>query len=436
MGSEDKITNQLVSNLCPDAVSHGKSPESMYLMFQHPLARLVSLACLVSLSACKPPDNRPEPVRAVKLIQIQATDVHAGVEFAGEVRARVESRLGFRVSGKLVARHVELGQRVKAGQVLANMDPRDYELAADAARAQVRAAQTQLELAQADFKRYQELKDQSFISGAELERRETTLKAAQAQWDQAQAQWRAQGNQVAYTRLTADHGGVVTAIEAEVGQVLASGTPVVRVAQEGANDVVIALPEDKLGLLKMGQTVAVKPWSTGRETQAQVRDIAASADAVTRTFTVKLSLPKGDGLPLGSTVQVVLPRNDAWSRQPAIQLPTSALRQEGGKTAVWVLDAASMTVRLQTIEIGTADGNQVVVSSGLQAGQEVVVAGVHVLSPGQKVTRYVPATVVPLGATQTAPGGGPAPTGSSAPPVPSRQPIAAPTTPAAAAVAR
>jgi len=436
MGSEDKITNQLVSNLCPDAVSHGKSPESMYLMFQHPLARLVSLACLVSLSACKPPDNRPEPVRAVKLIQIQATDVHAGVEFAGEVRARVESRLGFRVSGKLVARHVELGQRVKAGQVLANMDPRDYELAADAARAQVRAAQTQLELAQADFKRYRELKDQSFISGAELERRETTLKAAQAQWDQAQAQSRAQGNQVAYTRLTADHGGVVTAIEAEVGQVLAAGTPVVRVAQEGANDVVIALPEDKLGLLKVGQKVAVKPWGTDRETQAQVRDIAASADAVTRTFTAKLSLPKGDGLPLGSTVQVLLPRTDVWSRQPAIQLPTTALRQEGGKTAVWVLDAASMTVRLQTIEIGTADGNQVVVSSGLQAGQEVVVAGVHVLSPGQKVTRYVPATVVPLGATQTAPGGGPAPTGSSAAPVPSRQPIAAPTTPAAAAVAR
>ena len=404
-------------------------------MFQHPLARFVSLACLLGLSACKPVDMRPEPVRAVKLIQIQATEVQAGVEFAGDVRARVESRLGFRVAGKLVARHVELGQRVKAGQRLADLDPRDYELAVDAARAQVRAAQTQLELAQADFKRYQELKDQSFISGAELERRETTLKAAQAQWDQAQAQWRAQGNQVAYTRLTADHGGVVTAIEAEVGQVLAAGTPVVRVAQEGANDVVIALPEDKLGLLKVGQTVAVKPWSTGRETQAQVRDIAASADAVTRTFTVKLSLPKGDGLPLGSTVQVVLPRNDAWSRQPAIQLPTSALRQEGGKTAVWVLDAASMTVRLQAIDIGTADGNQVVVSSGLQAGQEVVVAGVHVLTPGQKVTRYVPATVAPLGATQTAPGGGPAPVGVSIAPAalpnpsaPSRSPAAAATT--------
>ena len=417
-------------------MSPGQSLESITPMFQQPLARLVSVACLVGLSACKPPDNRPEPVRAVKLIQIQTSDVHAGVEFAGEVRARVESRLGFRVGGKLVVRHVELGQRVKPGQRLADLDPRDYELAADAARAQVRAAQTQLELAQADFKRYQELKDHSFISGAELERRETTLKAAQAQWDQAQAQSRAQGNQVAYTRLMADHGGVVTAIEAEVGQVLAAGTPVVRVAQEGANDVVIALPEDKLGLLKVGQTVAVKPWGTGRDTQAQVRDIAASADAVTRTFTVKLSLPKGDGLPLGSTVQVVLPRTDVWSRQPAIQLPTSALRQEGGKTAVWVLDAASMTVRLQTIDIGTADGNQVVVSAGLQAGQEVVVAGVHVLSPGQKVTRYVPATVVPLGSTQTAPGGGPAPAGAGAAPVPAPHPTAPPTPPAAAAASR
>jgi len=417
-------------------MSPGESLESITPMFQQPLAGLVSLACLVGLSACKPPENRPEPVRAVKLLQIQASDVHAGVEFAGEVRARVESRLGFRVAGKLVARHVELGQRLKPGQRLADLDPRDYELAADAARAQVRAAQTQLELAQADFKRYRELKDQSFISGAELERRETTLKAAQAQWDQAQAQSRAQANQLGYTRLMADSGGVVTAIEAEVGQVLAAGTPVVRVAQEGANDVVIALPEDKLGLLKVGQTVAVKPWGTGPETKAQVRDIAASADAVTRTFTVKLSLPKGDGLPLGSTVQVVLPRTDVWSRQPAIQLPTSALRQEGGKTAVWVLDAASMTVRLQAIEIGTADGNQVVVSSGLQAGQEVVVAGVHVLSPGQKVTRYVPATVSPLGSTQTAPGGGPALAGAGPAAANALNPTAPSQKPAAAAAPR
>ena len=382
-------------------------------MFQRSLAMWLSLAGLVGLSACKPAEVRQEPVRAVKLMLIQATDVGAGVEFAGEVRARVETRLGFRVAGKLTARHVELGQRVKAGQVLADLDPRDYELAADAARAQVRSAQTQWELAQADYQRYKELKDQSFISGAELERRESTLKAAQAQLDQAQAQLRTQGNQVGYARLVADHAGVVTAIEAEVGQVLASGTPVVRLAQAGANDVVIALPEDKLGLLKVGQSVLVKPWGARREDTAQVRDIAASADGVTRTFTVKLSLPKGDGLPLGSTVQVVLPRTDAWSRQQAIQLPTSALRQDGGKTAVWVLDSASMTVRSQLIEVGTADGNQVVVAAGLQPGQEVVVAGVHVLSPGQKVTRYVPATALPLGTTQTAPGGGPAQAGTT-----------------------
>ncbi len=385
-------------------------------MFQRSIAAWLSVAGLLGLSACKPAEVRQEPVRAVKLQQILATDVAAGLEFAGEVRARVESRLGFRVAGKLTARHVELGQRVKAGQLLAELDPRDYELAADAARAQLRSAQTQLELAQADFKRYKELKEQSFISGAELERRETSLKAAQAQFDQAQAQLRSQGNQVGYTRLLADQAGVVTAIEAEVGQVLQAGTPVVRLAQEGAKDVVIALPEDKLGLLKVGQAVAVKPWSGEQEVKAQVRDIAASADPVTRTFTAKLGLPKGDALALGSTVQVVFPRTDAWSRQPSIQLPTAALRQEGGKTAVWVLDPASMTVRSQTIEVGTADGNQVVVASGLQAGQEVVVAGVHVLSPGQKVTRYAPLSSQPLGATQTAPGGGPSPGATSAAP--------------------
>ena len=206
-------------------------------------------------------------MRSVKVLTVGVGAFESGVEYAGEVRARVESRLGFRVAGKITQRTVEVGQRVKAGQLLAQLDPHDYQLAADAGRAQVAAAATQRDLAAADLKRYKELKEQNFISGAELERREATLKAAQATLDQAQAQLAGQGNQTGYTRLVADVSGVVTAVEAEAGQVVAAGTPVVRIAQDGPRDVVFAVPEDKLARLPVGSGVAVRSWSGGAPLQ-------------------------------------------------------------------------------------------------------------------------------------------------------------------------
>ena len=176
---------------------------------------LALVAASLLLSACSKPVPPEEPIRAVKVMTVGVDSMRSGAEFAGEVRARVESRLGFRVGGKIVRRQAELGQRVKAGDVLAQLDPQDYQLAAAAAKAQVSAAQTNRDLAAADFKRYKELRDQNFISGAELERRDASLKAAQAQLDQANAQGTAQGNQAAYTTLVADVSGVVTAVEAE-----------------------------------------------------------------------------------------------------------------------------------------------------------------------------------------------------------------------------
>ena len=160
---------------------------------------LLVLATATVLAACSRPAPPEEPVRSVKLMTVGVGAMQSSLEYAGEVRARVESRLGFRVAGKIAQRQAELGQRVKAGQVLAQLDPKDYQLAADAARAQVASATTQRDLAAADLKRYQALKDQNFISGAELERREATLKAAQATLDQARAQLSSQGNQAADT---------------------------------------------------------------------------------------------------------------------------------------------------------------------------------------------------------------------------------------------
>jgi multidrug efflux system membrane fusion protein len=345
------------------------------------------IAVALVLTACSKPAATEEPIRAVKVITVGVEGMRSGAEFAGEVRARVDSRLGFRVGGKIVRRQAELGQRVKAGEVLAQLDPQDYKLAAQAAKAQVAVAATNRDLAAADFKRYKELRDQNFISGAELERRDATLKAAQAQVDQAQAQLSGQGNQAAYTTLVADVSGIVTAVEAEPGQVVAAGTPVVRMAQDGPRDVVFSVPEDRVMLIKPGSIVDVRAWSATVALKGVVREVAASADPVTRTFGVKVSLDAKDALPLGTTVSVV-PHAFDRSGVPVIKLPTSALRQDGKSSAVWVLDAASMTVKLQPILIATADGNDVVVAAGLQPGMQVVAAGVHVLSPGQKVTIY------------------------------------------------
>lgn len=346
---------------------------------------LSALAASAILVACGKAEAPPEPVRAVKVMTVGASSLQSGAEFSGEVRPRVESRLGFRVAGKITRRQAELGQQVKAGTVLAQLDAQDYRLAAEAARAQVAAATTNRDLAAADFKRYVALREQNFISGAELERRETTLKAAQAQLEQAQAQLASQGNQAGYTTLVADVSGVITAIEAEPGQVVSAGTPVVRIAQDGPRDVVFSVPEDKVGALKPNSDVTVRLWAGNGALEGKIREVAASADPVTRTYTVKVSLPAEARPPLGATV-TVLPHALNHAGAQAIKLPTSALRQEGKGTAVWVLDRASMTVKSQPVQVATADGNEAVIAAGLQPGAVVVAAGVHVLAPGQKVT--------------------------------------------------
>lgn len=345
------------------------------------------IGAVMLLAACKQPAPPEEPVRAVKVLTVGTSPLQAQAEFAGEVRARTESRLGFRVGGKIIRRPVEIGQTVKPGQLLAQLDPRDYQLSAGAAQAQVDAASTNRDLASSDLKRYQELKAQGFIGAAELERRETALKAAQAQLAQAQAQSSAQANQAAYANLYADVAGVVVAVEAEPGQVVAAGTPVLRLAHDGPRDVVFSVPEDRVGAIVAGATLQVRNWASGNLQTAVVREVGALADPMTRTFSVKAALMGQPAPALGSTAYVRPPALSQAGTQ-AIRLPTSALRQDGKNTAVWVLDPASMLLRSVAITVAALDTNEVVVSAGLSPGMQVVASGVHVLTAGQKVTLY------------------------------------------------
>ena len=355
------------------------------------LTVFAAFVLIALMAACSKPAPPEEPIRAVKVMTVGVNTFESGYEFAGEVKAKVESRLGFRVGGKIIKRQAELGQRVEAGQVLAQLDPQDYKLAADAARAQMRAAGTNRDLAAADYKRYKELKEQNFISGAELERRDATFKAAQAQYEQAQSQLAVQGNQANYASLVADVSGIVTAVEAEPGQVVAAGTPVVRIAADGMRDVVFSVPEDKVTSITPGMLVKVRGWAQEAQTAstvAKVREVSASADPATRTYQVKLALDTKTPPPLGATVYVLPEGLGGLQGLPVIKLPTSALRQEGKSSAVWVLEKASMTIKSQVVQIATADGNEAVIANGLQPGMLVVSAGVHVLSAGQKVTIY------------------------------------------------
>lgn len=339
-------------------------------------------------ASCSRPESTPEPVRAVRTITVGADDAGGMHEYAAEIRARVESRLSFRVPGKMVRRQAELGQRVAAGAVLAELDPEDLRLAHGAAQAALQSAQVNLELAQADHRRTKELRDQGFISGAELERRETVLKAAQAAVAQARAQAEVQANQAAYSRLIANASGVITGIDAEPGAVLAAGTPVLRLAHDGPRDAVFVVPEDALERVRAlrGQPGAlrVKLWGSERPLAATVREVAAAADPVTRTFLVKADVGAAE-VQLGQTAaaQLELPR-----RQGIVKLPLTAVTQQQGRSSVWLVEPASMTVKVQPIVVGGADGNSVVVAGGLVPGQIVVTAGVHVLTPGQKVKWY------------------------------------------------
>ena len=362
---------------------------------------LLAMVAAFVLSACTKAAPPAAPVRAVKVITVGNSALGTRTDYAGEVRARVESRLSFRVGGKITHRQAELGQRVKAGQVLAQLDPQDYRLAADAARAQVAVAATQRDLAAADYARYEALKAQNFISGAELERRAATLKAADAQLSQAKAQLAVQGNQAAYAELRADAAGVVTAVEAEPGQVVSAGTPVVRVAVDGVRDVVFAVPEDRLANIQQGAAVRLRVGNSVNpvnDTPAEsalsgrVREVAASSDPVTRTYLVKVAVDAAAGvmvLPLGSTVYAQ-PETSGPVAVAVIKLPTTALWRSAQATSVWVLDKASMTLKPQVVQIAAADGNEVVVTAGLQPGMVVVSAGVHVLAAGEKVTLYQP----------------------------------------------
>ena len=361
----------------------------MKLIHLRPAGLLGALTLAFGMSGCGRAPATPEPIRSVKVMAVEARSVGRQSLYAAEIRPHIEARLGFRVGGKLVRRLVEVGATVRAGQVLAQLDPDDLKLADQAQQAALRSAQANLDQVSADNRRVHELHDKGFVSAAELQRSDTALKAAQAQLESVRAQSGMSSHQAGYASLVADTPGVVTAIEAEPGQVLAAGTPVLRLALDSGRDVVFSVPEDQVAALsgRLGKAGAVQLRLWGEESwqPVTVREVAAAADPVTRTFLVRADLGRSTAR-LGQSASV---RLSAAGGEPAIHVPLSALTHQSDRTQVWVLEPATMAVHARTVELDGVDGEEARIRSGLQPGQLVVTAGVHVLNEGQTVRRWL-----------------------------------------------
>ncbi|QCX49472.1 efflux RND transporter periplasmic adaptor subunit [Ralstonia pseudosolanacearum] len=341
------------------------------------------------LAGCSKEQPKAPEVRPVRTMTVVSEQAAGTVEFSGDVRPRVESRLGFRVPGKIITRLVDVGATVRKGQVLARLDPTDLALAQQSAQAQLQAAKTDRDLAASDLKRFSELFAKGFISAAEQQRHQANYDAAQARYDQAAAGYRNQSNQAAYATLEADADGVVTSVDAEVGQVVSAGQPVVRVAQTAEKEVVVGIPEDQVDALRKSPDVRVKLWAApSRSLPGKVREIAPAADPVTRTYTVKITVPNPPpDLKLGMTAVAtfVRPGGGADSGGMGVRVPITALLQEQGKNEVWLYDAASQTVKPVPVTVGAPRDNVLLVTGGLSPGQTIVTAGVHLLKAGQRV---------------------------------------------------
>ncbi|HEU0200182.1 MAG TPA: efflux RND transporter periplasmic adaptor subunit [Burkholderiaceae bacterium] len=319
-------------------------------------------------------------MRTLTLAQRSATAV---AELPGDVRPRIETRVGFQVPGRITARRVEVGQTVAAGQVLATIDAADYRLNAAAAEAQLNAARIDRDQQQADYKRFEDLHRRGFISGADLERRKAALDAAEARYAQATAQANWSGNQAAYSVLKAPTAGVVTAVDAEAGQVVAAGQSVVRIAQTAEKEVEVAIPENQLAALRTVSDVRVRLWAGGPELRGRIREIAPVADAATRTYPARITLvdaPKTVALGMTATVVFEAPRPES-----ILALPLQSLLKEGEATYVWLVEKQNQTVQRSKVDVVSVAGNDVVVNGAIKPGDVVVTAGVHLLKEGQKV---------------------------------------------------
>jgi RND family efflux transporter MFP subunit len=348
--------------------------------------RGVALLCGVALlaAACQPAQEaRPAQVRPVRTITVEPEERQAIGSFAGRIEAQDQPSMSFRIGGRVAERPAAVGSRLQTGDLVARLDPENELNALRASEADVAAAQSAFRQAEGHFQRQSTLHARGVTSAADLEDAQQARKAATARVDAALAQLRNAEHLVSFTSLRADAPGVVTAVGAEPGEVVAPGRMVVRLAREGGIDAIFDVPADLVRSYpqNMAVSVALSADPSVRVT-GRIREVSPQADRITRTFRVRVGLDQPPAsFRLGATVTGTV----SDGGKPVISIPASALITSGPKPTVWVVDPANLTLAARAVEIERADAARTVVSGGLSPGDVVVTAGANLLRAGQKV---------------------------------------------------
>src|SRR5215467_15891625 len=375
-GSEEYAT--VVEPLAPAGLRPLSKRQRQMLKSRIVVALIATL--VASCDKPAPPISQARPVRTVAVERVAEGET---VSLTGHVRAKDQASLAFRLDGRMIERPVNVGDVLKAGQLVARLDPTIQQNALRTAEGNLSALEAQLREAGITFWRQQELLKDGWASRAKFDEAEHKLQTIQAQVDAAQAQVRIAEEQLSYTVLSADAPGAVTAYGAEPGEVVHSGQMIVQLARQGGRDAVFDVPEQ---LMRTGPRdplvqIALTNDPTVRAT-GRVREVAPQADATTRTFQFKVGIiDPPEGMELGPTVtgRIKLPA------PPGVEIPASALTEANGRPAVWVVDPQNKTVTLRNVDVLRHDPATVVISQGLEAGDLVVTAGVQTLHPGQKI---------------------------------------------------
>lgn len=333
---------------------------------------------------------RAEAPRPVRVQTIVFTTAQQTVTYPGDVQARVQANLGFRVGGKVIARLVNIGDHVTAGQTLARLDPADLRLSVEADTQAVRAAEAEAVNAHAEYERYQRLgRTSPAWIPSEFDRRRAAMDGADARLAQVQRQLSLARDQLNYTELHADADGVITDIRMEVGQVIAAGQTVASLAHTAETEIVVNVPENRLPDVRGAQHIGIRLWSRPDvELTGRTREIGALADPLSRTFAVRITVlnPPPDTLALGMTATVAFSRS---AGAPVALLPASAVVGGDNHPAVWVLDEATHRAVRHSVQVAAWRGDgQVVVSGGLQPGDKVVTAGASQLDAATPVAAW------------------------------------------------
>lgn len=335
------------------------------------------------LLGCSKEEPAPEPVRPVLSIQVAPQSEESLGRFAGNIQARFETNLGFRVPGRIASRNVDVGAEVGPGDLLATLDPTDQQNQLRAAQGDLAKVEAQWINAQANARRQQELFDRGVGAQAQLDIAQTDLKTTGASLAQAKAAVRQAQDQLNYSQLRSDHGGVVTAWNAEAGQVVTAGQQVVTLARPQIKEAVIDLPATLVDQLPADVEFKVAAQlDPSISTMATVREIEPQAQSATRTRRARLTLKDTpEAFRLGTAISVTL----SSAIEPRTELPLTALQEVDGQTRIWVIDPQSQTVAPREIKVLSRDSDSALISQGVKPGERIVSAGVNSLKPGQKV---------------------------------------------------